>query len=403
MRGNTKTEQEMKLGNKEKNTLSIHRKKILLSLLLSSAITITGCGQSYEEKRAQNLVHTTFKSLAANKDIENKTNGFYNDDKSNHMYYLYNGSYREECDETTLLYAYSGSWGATEIFCTSDSNDSKIENDYESLGNLREYILNNDIEPIEYKFIEKDGAYIDFNQEYKDSIINNYGSEIWEYLRQNGILVPVFHKSTIIACIDENEHSLDNNKEEVDIITANEDSLDDIEKEADITTTNEDNNLKIINHDDIEECKILEQEVENDFYIKDSVKMAIKIKDNYQYVYSNYFLYSCGENLTISDSEDISIVEEDFRRNGTDEEVQLLGSLKDYIVENEIKSIGYTYEELSSENEQAILDAYGEDIYNYYKEKGYPIICFDSEKLYETYKNSLKEDEPLFLHLSKKD
>lgn len=367
----------------KKNITYKDKKIALLSFLLASSMTIGGCGESYEEKRVKNIISTTFDSPAAKADIENKTNGFYNDNMSN--YYIFYGkvgsifSSVEECNAKTLICI-----NEYDSILTLEPETEDYE-DYKYLCNLRDYIIKNNIEPFEYICMENDGAYIDFNQEYKDSIINNYGIEVWEYLQQNGVVVPVFSYEEI-------KKDIYNNWDNIIKKT--------LEKDEE-TTDNEENDISQLTQDVPAEYKILEQEMENDFYEKDCIKVSIKIKDNYQDVYSNYFLYSCGDNLTISNQEDINIVKEDFRKNGMLEEVQLLGNLKDYIIENEIKSIGFRYIELSEEKGLDILNTYGEDTYNYYKEKGFPIICFDSETLHEAYKNSLKTDEVIMLHLSK--
>lgn len=243
--------------------------------------------------------------------------------------------------ETSGIFIRKKVFGTQEIVFSKYNDLQNWGKNYLYIGNLREFILDNDIKPYKYKFTKENNIYKEANENNKEYIINNYGIDMWNYLQDNDLLIPVFSYEEI-------ENKLFKIQEEITNTSISENSVAE-------TGVNEENNIEIlpndmIKEDTIEEYKILEQEVENNFYEKDSIKISIKVNDDYQDIYSNYLLYSCEDNLTISDQENLNIVEEDFRTNGIDGEVQLLGSLKSYIIENEIELIGYRYEELSDED-----------------------------------------------------
>lgn len=61
------------MKNNINNKFSNYYKNRLLSLLLVTAITVGGCGESEEEKYAKSVLKN---SITTNQDIESKINGF---------------------------------------------------------------------------------------------------------------------------------------------------------------------------------------------------------------------------------------------------------------------------------------------------------------------------------------
>lgn len=132
------------------------------------------------------------------------------------------------------------------------------------------------------------------------------------------------------------------------------------------------------------------EENTNGFYQNDNSKLFIKLKTgDYLEISSDYLLYSTdGETLDITNNHNIP-------------DDELLGTVRDYIIENEIEPIGYEMADIPNINESYIIETYGESINEYLKEEGYPVVCFDVLDFYMTFE-AQKEGYVIY-KLEKKD
>lgn len=128
-----------------------------------------------------------------------------------------------------------------------------------------------------------------------------------------------------------------------------------------------------------EDLMIIEQDI-NGFYVNENGKLFIKLTNGeYIETYSNYNLYSKdGETLELTDNTNLVNVE-------------YLGNLRDYIIENEIEPSEYKMVDIPNVDGDYILNKYGEDVYHSLEEDGYPILCFDVADLYKVYEEQ-KDD-----------
>lgn len=134
---------------------------------------------------------------------------------------------------------------------------------------------------------------------------------------------------------------------------------------------------KAVDLTSLDDLKAIEQNT-NGFYTNESGQLFIKLMDgNYFKVYSSFNVYAKDKESLV------------FTNNEYIEDVEFLGTLQDYIIENDIEPIEYKMVDSSTLDEEYakeyVIDTFGQETYDKLEEVGYPIPCFSINELNDAY------------------